>query len=148
MRSWVASGDAFDANHVADELDGIAPLGSGLILFSLFERHGRTVGELPQQSKVTHVVWLHLIKRMEAARLLKREQGPLDGRATRVWPTKLGRDLEPGMQALHERNIATPNRVLGGLPGRLIEWAAAHPESLPIAEFFPSQQPIDSHQVS
>lgn len=155
MRSWVVWKNALNANYAAEELDGIAPSGSGLILFSLFERDGWTVGELAQRSKVTHVAILHLIQRMEAAHLVKRKQCPQDGRATRVWLTKLGRDLEPRMQALHERNIATLTRVLGvedatrlgGLLGRLIEGLAAHPEPMPPAKSILSHQPLDAHQT-
>lgn len=155
MRSWVVWKNALDANYAAEELNGTAPSGSGLILFSLFERDGWTVGELAQRSKVTHVAVLQLIQRMEAARLVKRKKCPADGRATRVWLTKRGRDLEPRMQALHERNIATLTRVLGvedatrlgQVLGRLIDGLAAHPEPMPPARYNLSHQPLDSHHA-
>ncbi len=129
LRAWMVWKGVLAANYAAEELDGTAPTGSGLVLFALFERDGWTIGELAQRSKVTHVAVLQLIQRLEEARLVKRKQCPEDGRATRVWLTKLGRDLEPRMHALHERNLATLVRVLGiedatklgELLGRLIE---------------------------
>ncbi len=154
-RMWVVWKNALDANYSAEELDGVAPSGSGLILFALFERDGWTVGELAQRSKVTHVAVLHLIQRMEAARLVKRKQCPQDGRATRVWLTELGRGLEPRMRALHERNIGTLTRVLGaedatrlgGLLGRLIEGLATQSEPMPTAKPILSHQPLDTRQT-
>ena len=139
---------ALDANYAAEELDGTAPSGAGLVLFALFERDGWTIGELAQRSKVTHVAVLHLIQRLEEALLVKRKQCPQDGRATRVWLTQHGRDLEPKMRALHERNLNTLTRVLGmedatrlgELLGRLIEGLAAHSEPMPP----PTAKPINS----
>lgn len=146
MRSVAVWKKALDANYAAEELDGTAPSGSGLVLFSLFARDGWTIGELAQRSKVTHVAVLHLIQRLENARLVKRKQCPQDGRVTRVWLTKRGRDLEPRMQALHERNIATLTRVLGTedatrlgeLLGRLVQGLADHSEPMPHAAAKPA----------
>lgn len=141
LRSWMVWKAALDANYAAEELDGTAPSGSGLIMFALFERDGWTIGELAQRARVTHVAVVHLIQRLEDARLVKRKQCPKDGRATRVWLTQRGRDLEPRMRALHERNIATLVRVLGiedatqlgELLDRLIEGLAEDSESMPQA---------------
>ena len=158
MRSWAVWKTALEANYAAEELDGTAPSGSGLILFSLYERDGWTIGELAQRSKVTHVAVLHLIQRLENARLVKRKQCPHDGRVTRVWLTKRGRDLEPRMRALHERNITTLTHVLGpedatrlgGLLGRLIQGLAEHKEPMPQAAAAPDtstrsiQPPLNS----
>lgn len=132
---------ALDANYAAEELDGTAPSGSGLIMFALFDRDGWTINELAARSKVTHVAVLHLIKKLEDARLVKRKQCTEDGRATRVWLTQRGRDLKPKMRALHERNLATLVRVLGkedatrlgALLGRLIEGLGEDTEPMPQA---------------
>lgn len=140
---------ALDANYAAEELDGTAPSGSGLVLFALFERDGWTIGELAQRAKVTHVAVLHLIQRLEDARLVKRKQCPDDGRATRVWLTQRGRDLEPRMRALHERNLTTLTRVLGKedatrlgeLLGRLIDGLSEHSEPMPQAAAKPARIP-------
>jgi DNA-binding MarR family transcriptional regulator len=140
LRSWIVWKSALDANYAAEELDGTAPSGSGLILFALFERDGWTIGELAARSRVTHVAVLHLIQKLEAARLVKRRQCSEDGRATRVWLTQRGRDIEPRMRALHERNLSTLIRVLGTkdamqlgkLLGRLIEGLAADSEPMPM----------------
>lgn len=139
LRSWIVWKSALDANYAAEELDGTAPSGSGLILFALFERDGWTIGELAARSRVTHVAVLHLIQKLEAARLVKRRQCSEDGRATRVWLTQRGRDIEPRMRALHERNLSTLIRVLGTkdavqlgkLLGRLIEGLVADSEPMP-----------------
>lgn len=139
LRSWMTWKSALDANYAAEELDGTAPSGSGLIMFALFARDGWTINELAARSKVTHVAVLHLIKKLEDARLVKRKQCSEDGRATRVWLTERGRDLEPRMQALHERNLATLVRVLGkenatqlgALLGRLIEGLGEDSEPMP-----------------
>lgn len=122
------------ANYAAEELDGTAPVGSGMILFALFEYDGWAIGELASRAKVTHVAVLHLIQKLETARLVKLKPCPVDGRATRVWLTQRGRDLEPRMRALHEHNLSTLTRVLGTedvtrrgeLLGRLIEGLADH----------------------
>ena len=148
LRSWLVWKTALDANYAAEELDGTAPSGSGLVLFSLFGCDGWTIGELAHRSKVTHVAVVHLIQRLEDARLVKRKQCPEDGRVTRVWLTQRGRDLEPKMRALHERNLATLTRVLGTddatrlgeLLGRLIEGLAADSEPMPR----PAAKPIHS----
>jgi DNA-binding MarR family transcriptional regulator len=130
---------ALDANYAAEELDGTVPSGSGLVMFALYEREGWTIGELALRAKVTHVAVLHLIQRLEDARLVKRKQCPEDGRATRVWLTPRGRKLEPRMRALHERNLATLVSVLGKedatrlgeLLGRLIAGLGEPSEAMP-----------------
>jgi len=140
LRSWMVWKSALDANYAAEELDGTAPSGSGLILFALFDREGWTIGELAQRAKVTHVAVVHLVQRLEDAQLVTRKQCPQDGRVTRVWLTQEGRDLEPRMRALHERNLATLTRVLGPedasilgeLLGRLIEGLSNDSAPMPI----------------
>jgi len=139
LRSWITWKTTLDANYAAEELDGTVPSGSGLVLFALFERDGWTIGELAARSRVTHVAVLHLIEKMESARLVKRKQCPEDRRATRVWLTPCGRGLQPRMKALHERNLTTLVGVLGkddatqlgALLGRLIEGLSAHMEPMP-----------------
>ncbi len=118
-----------DDNMVTEGLSEAVPSGSGLVLFALFERDGWTIGELARRAKVSHVAVLHVIQRMEDAGLVKRKQCPEDGRATRVWLTATGRELEPRMNILHERNLATlvgilgnPDAVkLGELLGKLVD---------------------------
>ena len=104
---------AVDTNMAAEGLDEDVPSGSGLVLFALFERDGWTVGELAKRAKVSHVAVLHVIQRLEDAGLVKRKACPDDRRATRVWLTSLGRELEPRMRALHERNLAILVDILG-----------------------------------
>ena len=148
QRSWVAWKSALGANYAAEELDGTAPAGSGLVMFALFERDGWTIGELALRSKVTHVAVLHLVQRLEDARLVKRKPCPDDGRATRVRLTRRGRDLEPRMRALHVRNLSTLTSVLGvedatklgELLGRLIEGLTEHLEPMPQ----PAMKPVKS----
>jgi DNA-binding MarR family transcriptional regulator len=105
--------EVLDGNITAEGLDGIVPSGAGLVLFALFERDGWTVGELARRAKVSHVAVLHVIQRIEDAGLVKRKSCPDDRRATRVWLTPLGRELEPRMKTLHERNLATLVGILG-----------------------------------
>jgi len=139
LRSWITWKTTLDANYAAEELDGTVPSGSGLVMFALFEKDGWTISELAARSRVTHVAVLHLIEKMESAGLVKRKQCPEDGRATRVWLTQRGLDLQPRMKALHERNLATLVGVLGkkdatqlgALLGRLIEDLSTHVESMP-----------------
>ena len=148
LRSWMVWKSALDANYAAEELDGTAPSGSGLILFALYEREGWTIGELALRAKVTHVAVVHLIQKLERAHLVTRRQCAEDGRATRVWLTQRGRDLEPRMCALHERNLDTLTRVLGiedatrlgELLGRLIEGLAKDTSLIPAAEAKPTKQ--------
>lgn len=139
LRSWMSWKAVLDANYAAEELAGTVPSGSGLIMFPLFESDGWAIGELAQRAKVTHVAVLHLVQRLETARLVKRRRCSDDGRATRVWLTPRGRDLEPRMRALHERNLKTLTGVLGikdarrlgTLLGRLIEGLTNHADPLP-----------------
>ena len=113
----------------AESLDKLVPSGAGLVLFALFECDGWTVGEMAKRAKVSHVAVLHVIQRLEDAGLVKRKPCPDDKRAKRVWLTPRGRELEPRMQALHTRNLATLVGILGSqdaiklgeLTGKLIE---------------------------
>jgi len=140
LRSWMVWKSALDANYAAEELDGVAPSGSGLILFALYDREGWTIGELAQRAKVTHVAVVHLVQKLENAQLVTRRPCPQDGRATRVWLTQEGRELEPRMRALHDRNLSTITRVLGredasllgALLGRLIEGLSNDSMPMPI----------------
>jgi DNA-binding MarR family transcriptional regulator len=150
LRSWTVWKSVLAANYAAEELDGTAPLGAGMILFALFDHDGWTIGELANRSKVTHVAVLHLIQKLEKARLVKRKQCPEDGRVTRVWLTQRGHDLEPRMGALHKRNLNTLTSILGKedatrlgeLLGRLIEGLAGHSEPMPP---LPSQGTTPTH---
>jgi DNA-binding MarR family transcriptional regulator len=133
---------AMEENLAAEGLDGITPPGSGLVMYALYERDGWTVGELAHRGRVTHVAVIQLLRRLETSRLVKRKPCPTDRRVTRVWLTKRGRDLEPKMRALHERNLATLIEVLGTrnatrlgeLLLRLIEGLAARETPMPRAE--------------
>lgn len=103
--------------------------GMGLPLFALFEQDGQMVCDIAARGQVSHVAVLQLIKRMEQGGLVKRKDCPEDGRATRVWLTASGRSLEPRMQSVRARNLATLIRILSAedaalldsLLGRLIE---------------------------
>jgi DNA-binding MarR family transcriptional regulator len=139
LRAWMTWKGALEANYAAEDLDGVAPTGSGLVIFALYEREGWTVGELAQRARVTHVAVIQLLQRLEKAGLVRRKACPQDGRVTRVWLTKRGRELEPKMRALHERNLATLTGVLGAedatrlgeLLLRLIEGLAARETPMP-----------------
>ena len=113
LRAAAVWRSAIDDNMAAEGLSESVPSGSGLVLFALFEHDGWTVGELATRAKVSHVAVVHVIQRLEAAGLVKRKSCPDDGRATRVWLTSLGRELEPRMKTLHERNLATLVGILG-----------------------------------
>jgi DNA-binding MarR family transcriptional regulator len=133
---------ALEANYAAEELDGVAPPGSGLVIYALYEREGWTVGELAHRARVSHVAVIQLLQRLEKAGLVRRKSCPQDGRVTRVWLTKRGRDLEPKMRALHERNLATLTEVLGEQDAtrlgklllRLIEGLAGRQTPMPHVE--------------
>jgi len=132
---------ALDANYAAEELDGAAPSGSGVDhVCAVWSRWLEQINELAARSKVTHGSGASFDQEaLEDARLVKRKQCAEDGRATRVWLTQRGRDLEPRMRALHERNLTTLVRVLGkedaaklgALLGRLIEGLSADAHSMP-----------------
>jgi len=124
------------ANLAAEGIGNIVPVGSGLVLFALYERDGWTVGELARRARVSHVAVLQTLHRLEKNGLTRRETCRDDRRVTRVWLTRRGRSLEPKMRALHARNLATLTHALGArdavrlgsLLGRLIEVLAPHPE--------------------
>ena len=139
LRAWMAWKAALEANYAAEELDGVVPMGSGLVIYALYEREGWTVGELARRARVSHVAVIQLLQRLEKAGLVKRKPCPQDGRVTRVWLTRRGRELEPKMRALHERNLATLTGVLGAKDAtrlgdlllRLIEGLAARETPMP-----------------
>jgi DNA-binding MarR family transcriptional regulator len=53
-------------------------------MYALYERDGGRIGELAQRTRVSPVAVLHLIEKLEAARLVVRRDCPDDNRAARV----------------------------------------------------------------
>lgn len=84
-----------------------------MVLFALYEADGLTIGEMAKRARTTHVAVLHVIQRLEHSALVERRKCPKDGRVSRVWLTREGRNLEPRMQQLHQRNLDTLTQIMG-----------------------------------
>ncbi len=124
---------ALEANYAVEELDGVAPTGTGLVIFALHEREGWTVEELAQRAqraRVTHVAVIQLLQRLEKAGLIRRKTCPKDGRVMRVWLTKRGRDLDafPAMKTnrIHTSILAALS-LLALCPAALTQEQSAQP---------------------
>jgi DNA-binding MarR family transcriptional regulator len=77
-----------------------------LVLLALWEHDGLTVGELAQRLRSDYGTLSPLLKRLEAADLLRRERRAEDERSVRVTLTDAGR-------ALRGRAECIPEQVLG-----------------------------------
>ncbi len=141
MRAFLRWRSAMEANYSAEGLSDLIAPGAGMVLYALYEDDGRTISELAQRARVTHVAIVHLVQKLEKAALVERRPSPSDRRFSQVWLTKAGWELQPRMNLLHERNLATLETAIGGkdaanlsaLLHQLIEGLDPSPETDPVA---------------
>ena len=67
----------------------------GSVLLPLFEEDGLRMGELGRRARLSKQTMTTLVRRVEAAGLVRREQDPADGRAQLVRLTERARELAP-----------------------------------------------------
>lgn len=72
-------------------------LGQNLVLAALWERDGRTPGELAAKLSVTTPTIVKMATRMAASDLLVRRRDDVDNRLVRLYLTDKGRALEDGV---------------------------------------------------
>jgi DNA-binding MarR family transcriptional regulator len=89
-------------------------LGQNLLLAALWERDGRTPGEIAAEVHVTTPTVVKMATRMSAAGLLTRRRDERDNRLVRLWLTDEGRALRRPVEA--ERR-ALEEAVLADLTG-------------------------------
>jgi len=74
-------------------------LGQDLVLAVLWDRDGRTPGEVATALRVTTPTIVKMATRMTAAGLLVRRRDPQDNRLVRLWLTDHGRELQGPIEA-------------------------------------------------
>ncbi|WP_433136639.1 MarR family winged helix-turn-helix transcriptional regulator [Actinomadura nitritigenes] len=89
-------------------------LGQNHLLAALWERDGRTPGEIAAELRVTTPTVVKMATRMAAAGLLTRRRDERDNRLVRLWLTDEGRALQEPVEA--ERR-ALEEAVLADLTG-------------------------------
>ncbi|MEN3203800.1 MAG: MarR family transcriptional regulator [Atribacterota bacterium] len=75
--------------------------GQPLVLALLWEKDGRTQGEIAKTLRLRPATVTIVLRRMEKAGLLERKNDPEDLRVIRVCLTQRGKDLEKDVQAIH-----------------------------------------------
>jgi DNA-binding MarR family transcriptional regulator len=78
-------------------------LGQDLVLLLLWERDGRTPGEVAAALHVTTPTIVKMATRMSAAGLLTRRRDDKDNRLVRLWLTDAGRALQQPVEADRRR---------------------------------------------
>ena len=74
-----------------------------LTMLAVWEADGRTVAELGRAIELDSGTLSPLLRRLEAARLIRRERSATDERVVRVFVTDRGRELEPRAAAVRAR---------------------------------------------
>lgn len=74
-----------------------------LTMLAVWESDGRTVAELGRAIELDSGTLSPLLRRLEAADLLRRERSTTDERVVRVFVTRKGRELEPRAAAVRAR---------------------------------------------
>ncbi|WP_067830145.1 MarR family winged helix-turn-helix transcriptional regulator [Nocardia inohanensis] len=82
-------------------------LGQNLVLAALWERDGRTPGELANALNVTTPTVVKMATRMAASGLLERRRDDRDNRLVRLWLTDHGRELRDPVE--QDRNSLADN---------------------------------------
>lgn len=75
--------------------------GQPLVLALLWEKDGRTQGEIAEALYLRPATVTVVLRRMEKAGLLKRKNDPRDLRVVRVYLTRRGKSLKKKVQAIH-----------------------------------------------
>lgn len=83
-------------------LDAHLKPGMGRLLLRLYEQDGCIIKDLSQNERIACGTLTGLLKRMEAAGLVKCRRCSQDGRAVRVSLTRLGWSLKPRLQQFHQ----------------------------------------------
>jgi MarR family transcriptional regulator, organic hydroperoxide resistance regulator len=99
----------------------------GSVLVPLYEEDGLRMGELARRSRLSKQAMTSLVRTVEAAGLVTREQDPTDARAYRVSLSPRGRELRP-----------VAERVLGELG----EWARARLSEAELEQLFVSLRKV------
>lgn len=76
--------------------------GQPLVLALLWEKDGRTQGEIAEALRLRPATVTVVLRRMEKAGLLERKSDPEDLRIVRVYLTERGRALEKDVRAIHD----------------------------------------------
>ena len=90
-------------------LDRLVSPGMGHLLFALFEEDDCINRDLAEQTKLSLPTLTVMLRKMEAAGLVRSRRDPDDGRAVRIRLTPLGRSIQPRC----EKVLARLNSVLG-----------------------------------
>lgn len=112
-RTWEALQPLIARSVAMEGLEDRVLAGMGQVLFELYREDGQMIRDLAAAGHISHVAALQLVRRIEAAGLVKRRDCPEDGRATRVWLTSRGRSIESRMKAVSQRNHAALVEILG-----------------------------------
>ncbi|MCS7241203.1 MAG: MarR family transcriptional regulator [Candidatus Caldatribacterium sp.] len=75
--------------------------GQPLVLALLWEKDGRTQGEIAEALRLRPATVTVVLRRMEKAGLLRRENDPKDLRVVRVYLTKQGKSLKRKVRTIH-----------------------------------------------
>ena len=86
--------------------------GMGPILRVLEKADGRRITELAAELGLSHVAVIGMVRKMEAAGLVKPKDCVDDGRATRIWLTAAGRKMLPKLPEIHALNHAALTTAL------------------------------------
>ena len=87
-------------------------LGQNLILSLLWQRDGRTPGEIAEHWQVSTPTIVNTAQRMEAAGLIARRPDPDDARLVRLWLTDRGRSAREPVQQARRRVVAHATATL------------------------------------
>jgi DNA-binding MarR family transcriptional regulator len=90
-------------------LERLVSPGMGHLLFALFEEDDCIIRDLAEQTKLSLPTLTVMLRKMEAAGLVRSRRDPDDGRAVRIRLTPLGRSIQPRC----EKVLARLNSVLG-----------------------------------
>src|SRR6185295_12537877 len=76
-------------------LDRLVSPGMGHLLFALFEEDDCIIRDLAEKTRLSFPTLTQMLRKMEAAGLVRSRRDPDDGRAVRIRLTPLGRSIEP-----------------------------------------------------
>ena len=76
-------------------LDRLVSPGMGHLLFALFDEDDCIIRDLAEKTRLSFPTLTQMLRKMEAAGLVRSRRDPDDGRAVRIRLTPLGRSIEP-----------------------------------------------------